>query len=139
VDVAAGDTVPLVLQLSEPAVGTNLAVGTSSQAGSGHSTVVVVGGITTGVLAAGTIVAGYLAVKASNELSDLRKTYPTSHDALSAKASTVSSRALIADILGIATAVSGGITLTYALSRSPSHEVHVAVVPNGIQLAGSFR
>jgi hypothetical protein len=51
----------------------------------------------------------------------------------------VSNYSEAADILGILTVIAGGVTLKLALSRSHSHEVHVAVAPNGIQLAGTFR
>jgi len=138
VDVAAGDTVPLVVQLGEPTTSATAALGRSTPPDPGRK-FVLIGEVTTAALGAGAIVAGFFAVKASSDLKTARDKFPTSHDDLNSRASTVSTRALITDILAVATVVSGGLTLTYALSRSPSHEVHVAVAPNGIQLAGTFR
>jgi hypothetical protein len=44
-----------------------------------------------------------------------------------------------ADVLGIATAITGGITLKLTLSQTRTHEAHIALAPNGIQFAGSFQ
>jgi hypothetical protein len=140
VDVAAGDTVQLALSLTDPGGRLPVAPGLSPAARESDGTgLVTAGWVTTGVLGAGAITTGVLAYVASRQLKDLRDSFPTSHDDLASKASRVSTYSTIADILGIATVIAGGITLKLALSRSRSHEVHVAVVPNGIQLAGTFR
>lgn len=140
VDVAAGDTVKLSLSLADlgrgaPAVTASKSTGAKSE-GNG---LITTGWIATGVLGAGAVTAGVLAFLASRDLKDARDTFPISHDDLASKSSRVSKLSAVADILGIAAVVAGGVTLTLTLSRSNSHEVHVAVAPNGIQLAGTFK
>ncbi|MBC7977167.1 MAG: hypothetical protein H7138_19505, partial [Myxococcales bacterium] len=99
----------------------------------------IVGWSATGVLAAGAITTTVLAFRASSQLQDARRSFPVAQADLDRKASTVRSYAIAADVLTALTLVTGGVTLTYTLTRSPSHEVTVAVVPGGVQLAGSFR
>jgi hypothetical protein len=143
VDVAAGDTVQLALALGDgsaagaPAGG--LSTTTPPPRASDGKGLITAGWVATGVLGAGALTTGVLAFVASRQLSDLRNTYPTSQAELNSKSSRVSTLSAVADILGAAALVTGGLTLTLSLSRSHDHEVHVAVVPNGIQLAGTFR
>lgn len=140
VDVAAGDTVQLALSLTDPSGRLSAVSGLSPPARESDGSGLVTGGwVTTGVLGAGAVTAGVLAFVASRQLKDLRDTFPVSHDDLTSKASRVSTYSTIADVLGVAAVVAGGITLKLALSRSHAHEVHVAVAPNGIQIAGTFR
>ncbi|HEU4726644.1 MAG TPA: PEGA domain-containing protein [Kofleriaceae bacterium] len=139
VDVAAGDTVQVALQLSQVVGGSAAVQAKAGGSASGGRSYVTYGWAATGVLGAGAIVTGVAAFVASRQLSDLRNTFGTSKKELDDKASSVSKYSTIADILGVATVVAGGITLRLALSRSRDHEVHVAVAPNGIQLAGTFR
>jgi len=140
VDVAAGDTVKLTLSLGDstgvaPAVPPPRPAGVTSEANG----LVTAGWITTGVLGAGAITVGVLAFLASRDLKDARDTFPASPADLNTKSSKVSRLSAIGDITGIAALVVGGITLTVTLTRSSSHEVHVAVAPNSIQLAGTFK
>jgi PEGA domain-containing protein len=140
VDVAAGDTVKLTMSLGEsdaaPPTTKSPKPAVARSSGKG---LVTAGWVTTGVLGAGAITAGVVAFLASRDLKDARDTFPASHDDLTSKSSRVSRFSTIADIAGIAAVVAGGITLTLSLTRSDSHEVHVAVAPNGIQLAGTFK
>jgi len=141
VDVAAGDTVKLTMSLGGPdavAPITTMPVKPAAARSSGNG-LVTAGWVTTGVLGAGAITAGVLAFLASRDLKDARDTFPASHDDLTSKSSKVSRYSTIGDIAGIAAVVAGGITLTLTLTRSESHEVHVAVAPNGVQLAGTFK
>ena len=46
---------------------------------------------------------------------------------------------VISDVATVLTLVSGGIALKLTLSKSKTHEVNVSLMPNGIQVAGSFR
>lgn len=140
VDVAAGDTVKLALSLGD-STGTTLAVPRPrptvvAPEGNGLATA---GWITTGVLGVGAITAGVVAFLAARDLKDARDTFPTSPADLSKKSSNVSTFSAIADIAGVAAIVAGGLTLTLTLTRSSSHEVHVAVAPNSIQFAGTFK
>jgi tetratricopeptide (TPR) repeat protein len=140
VDVAAGDTVPLTLALSEPTATPLTSPGPiSSPHESGGTGYVTTGYVVTGALGGLALITGGFAFYESRQLKNLRDTFPTSHQALTDKASTVSTASWVADGLGIATVIAGAITLKLALSRSHSSEVHVAVAPNGIQLAGTFR
>jgi hypothetical protein len=138
VDVAAGDTVKLALSLVDPDVRLAPSVA-GAEDGAGGGSLITAGWVTTGVLAAGAITAGVYAYRASRDLRNLRSKYPISRTDLDARSSQVNTRSVIADILGAATLVTGGITLVFSLSRSRSSEVHVSVAPNGIQLAGTFR
>jgi hypothetical protein len=136
VDVAAGDTVKLSLALVDPDVRlAPSAAGADDGAGGGG--LVTAGWVTTGVLAAATVTAGVYAYRASRDLKRLRSEYPISRNDLDHKSSQVDTRSLIADIVGAATLVTGGIT--WVLARSRSSELRVSVVPNGLQLAGTFR
>jgi tetratricopeptide (TPR) repeat protein len=140
VDVAAGDTVPITLALSDPAATPFASPGVTAAPrpsdGTGYVTTAYVA---TGVLGGLALITGGYAFYESRKLKDLRETFPTSQKALSDKASTVSTASWIADGLGVATVVAAAVTLKLVLSRSHAREVHVAVVPNGIQLAGTFR
>jgi len=142
VDVAAGDTVQLTMSLGEPSVAapaTTTPAKPAAAATSGGNGLVTAGWVTTGVLGAGAVTFGVLAFLASRDLKDARDTFPVSHDDLATKSSRVSRYSTIADLAGLAAVVAGGLTLTFSLTHSESHEVHVAVAPNGVQLAGTFR
>jgi tetratricopeptide (TPR) repeat protein len=138
VEVAAGDTVDVALSLAQvggPAVRPAVA----APAQPGGTDLVRVGWITTGALAAGTVATGIWAYVASRQLQDARHRFPADAAELDSKSSRARTLALVADVVGAATVVAGAVTLKLTLSRSPSHEVHVAVVPGGIQVAGAFR
>jgi hypothetical protein len=140
VDVAAGDTVELTLSLGDAPRARPLTTPASPAAPeSDGQGLITAGWITTGVLGAGALATGVWAYVTSRQLKDLRDTYPTTHDELSSKGSRVSTLSTVADVLGVAALVTGGITLKLSLSRSASHEAHVALAPNGIQIAGWFR
>jgi hypothetical protein len=130
VEVAAGDTVDLTLSLGAP--------GGAAGGRSGGFDLVTGGWVATGVLAAATIGASIWAFSASRQLQDERKKFPTSRDELDRRASHASNISILADVLGAATVITGAITLRFTLTRSKSQGVHVAVVPYGIELAGSF-
>jgi len=140
VDVAAGDTVQLALSLTDPTGRVPAAPGTSPPTrepeGPGSLTP---WWVATGALGGLALVAGGIALYESRQLKDMRDTFPASHDDLNKKATTVSLFSWAADGFGLLAVIAGGITLKLALSRSHVHEVHVAVAPNGIQLAGTFR
>jgi hypothetical protein len=138
VEVAAGDTVEVALSLvalggpaSRPAV--------AAPADAGGVSLVKVGWIATGTLAAGTVATGIWAYVASRQLDDARHKFPADAAELDSKSSRARTLAIVADVVGAATVVAAAVTVKLTLSRSPSHEVHVAVVPGGIQVAGAFR
>lgn len=98
-----------------------------------------IGWTTTAVLGAGAAATGVLALLASRDLRDAKDTFPTTQSELDSKASKVTRYSIAADVLGAATLVVGGLTLTYTLTRSSSSEVKVSVTPRGVQLSGAFR
>jgi tetratricopeptide (TPR) repeat protein len=83
-----------------------------------QSTWVGVGWASTGVLAAGALVSGGLGASAVGDLRELRGTLGTSRSALDQAEARASSRLLIADVLGGAALVAGGVTLYFQLSGS---------------------
>jgi len=133
VEVPAGETAPVALVIADlparPSTAPDRPLG---------DRLILPGWIATGVLGAGAVTAGVLAYLASRDLDRERERFPASATALDRAASRVSTRSAIADVLGIATIVTGAITLKLTLSRSRTHEVHVAVRPMGLQIAGSF-
>lgn len=139
VEVAAGDVVEVKLVLAVNALPAS-ALRADRPAGSKSSTDWrKVGWISTGVLAAAAATTGVLALMASSDLDDERHTYPSSLDALDDKASKLRRLSLAADVLGAATLVVGGITLTYTLTSSKSKEkVQLSVAPTSVLLSGSF-
>ncbi len=138
VEVAAGDTVDVALSLA-PVGGPAVRPAVTAPAEAGGVDLVKVGWVTTGSLAAGTVATGIWAYVASRQLQDARHTFPTTGAELDSKASRARTLGIVADVVGAAFVVAGAITVKLTLSRSPSHEVHVAVVPGGIQVAGAFR
>jgi tetratricopeptide (TPR) repeat protein len=138
VEVSAGDTTEVALSLTPLGSGAARPAVTAPDE-TGGVDLVKVGWGTTGALAAGTLATGIWAYVASRQLQDARHTFPTTGAELDSKASRARTLGIVADVMGAATVVAGAITLKLTLSRSQSHEVHVAVVPGGIQVAGAFR
>lgn len=98
-----------------------------------------IGWTSTAVLGAGAAATGILAYLASRDLRDAKNEYPTTAADLDSAASKVTRYSVAADVLGAATLIVGGLTLTYTLTRSSSSEVKVSVTPRGVQLSGAFR
>lgn len=69
-----------------------------------------------GVLAVGTGIAGYLAIKASNDLSDQLNTRDTTSSALSKDRTNVKTFALVTDVLGAATLLGVGVALYFTFA-----------------------
>lgn len=137
VDVAAGDTVKLSVMFADLNVRAPTTRATAdTERGADW---VTRGWIATGVLGAGWITTGILAYAASRDLAAARRKFPASASDLDSTASRVTKLSVVADVLGVATVITGGITLKLTLSQSRTHEAHVAVAPNGIQIAGSFQ
>jgi tetratricopeptide (TPR) repeat protein len=130
IEVAAGDTAKLTLDLADPE-GAARPIGPAAP-----SNLPTVGWIATGAFAVGSVTMGILAYRASNQLKDARNTFGVTHDDLTSKANKVSTYAAIADGLGAAAIVTG--VLTFTLSRSRTHEVKVGVVPGRILIGGTF-
>lgn len=138
VDVAAGDTVNVALSGGETA-GPQQAATPPVDTGRSRTTIIA-GWAATGVFALAAGYCGVTAWSASSDLKDKReKGYPVMASDLDDLSKRVKTYALAADILLAATVVAGGISLKWTLSQSSSHETHLAVVPGGLQLAGTFR
>jgi tetratricopeptide (TPR) repeat protein len=137
VDVAAGDTVTLSIVLADPNGRVSAPVPTAAPERGADW--VTRGWIATGVLGAGWITTGILAYTASRDLQAARRKFPASASDLNSAATRVTRFSVAADVLGIATAITGGITLKLTLSQTRTHEAHIALAPNGIQFAGSFQ
>jgi len=86
-----------------------------------RATWVGVGWASTGVLAAGALVSGALGVSAAGDLRDLRGTGGATRPELDQAHARASTRLLMADVLGGAALVVGGVTLYFQLS-GPSRE-----------------
>jgi hypothetical protein len=130
VDVAADDNVTVTLTMPEPpdatppppirVEGLHHAPDPPAPAFS-DSTLRILGWTTTGALAAGAVSFGILAARESSDLQSARAAYPTSSQVLSHDASVTTTYSLVADSLGAAALVVGGVTLVSSLlSSSPS-------------------
>jgi hypothetical protein len=101
---------------------------------------------TTAAFAVGTGVFGYLALKAQRELKDQVNTYPTTRDSVEDARTRSKNYGYVADALGAATLISGGVALYFVLSHSgsspkpKSERKPIAVIPTlgGMVLQGSF-
>jgi hypothetical protein len=137
VDVAAGDTVNVALSAGDPG-GKNPDV-SKVDPGPSSTTVMVAWGITGG-LGLLTAASGLYSLKLSNDLSDARGKMPADAASLKSQSDKVNLWSkYITNGLLVATAVSAAVSIRFTLSRSATHEAHVAVVPGGVQLAGTFR
>jgi hypothetical protein len=90
----------------------------------------------TGLCAAGTAMAGVMALRTSHDLRDLRDSYPVTFDELQAAQSRTRRSALLADGLLVGTALLTGISLYLTLSGP--RESSVSLGPDGVQLRGRF-
>jgi tetratricopeptide (TPR) repeat protein len=138
VEVAAGDVLEVKIFLAP-----NATPAAALRGGSSSKTPPTdwrkIGWITTGALAVGTVATGVFTLLAYKDLSDERDTYPSSLNKLDDKASKLRKLSFATDILGAATLVVGGITLTYALTNPRAREkVQLSVAPNGMTLSGTF-
>jgi PEGA domain/Tetratricopeptide repeat len=141
VDVAAGDLVKLEIDLAAPASEPGAQpLPPAAEARPRDRTDLAIGGwIATGALAVGAITVGAIAWNTSNQLSDLRNTFPADPSELNSKSSHVTTLSAIADGLGAAAIIAGGISLYWTVTRHRGTEVRAAFLPGGMMIAGSFR
>lgn len=97
----------------------------------------------TGAFAASAGVLGGLAIKASNDLVTLRGTFPVTRPQLDGQASNVRTLSGVADGLGVAAIVAGGVALALTLTRPRSPEDHKPSLvlhagPTGAGVSGQF-
>ncbi len=130
VDVAADDNVSVSLPLPASADGSQVSGRLQQIAlpadvppvsrGSGAA-IRVIGWVATGALAAGAVTFGLLANKTATDLSDARRTFPTTIATLNHYANLTTTYAVIADSLTAAAVVVGGITLFSTVSSLSSN------------------
>ncbi|HEY0194548.1 MAG TPA: PEGA domain-containing protein [Kofleriaceae bacterium] len=141
IDVSAGDTVQLPIAMAE--TNGSATAGTTVVASAGPQEPprdwATIGWITTGVLGAGAIGTGVFAFISSRQLKDARDKFPADPADIKSKSSRVSTFSVVADVLGVATLVTAGISLKLQLSKTHDHEAHLAVAPNGVQLIGWWK
>jgi tetratricopeptide (TPR) repeat protein len=148
VEVAADDNVPVSLELpttspSAPplAVKEPPAVPPETRESSrSGSALVVVGWVATGVLAAGAITSGALALTESHDLQTERNTFPASSAALNHDSKLTLTYSILADSLGAAAIVVGGVTLYATIASATSHRTaaSVSLGPGSARFALSF-
>jgi tetratricopeptide (TPR) repeat protein len=144
VDVAAGDTVQIAFTFNDTVAPAPIAPlahpaePAAERPAEARSRVPVVGWTVTGILAAGAITSGVFALRASSELKDARAKFPSDKADLDHKSSRVTLFAVGADVLAVAALVTGGLTLRWQLSHSGKREVHAALGPTGLQIAGTY-
>jgi hypothetical protein len=139
VDVAAGDTVQLPLSLTDPN-GPATPTSRPSTPPPSSRNYAKVAWYTTGALGVVGVGFGAAAFLASRDLKHTRDTaFPVSEGELSRKASRVTTLSLVADSAAVAAGIAFIVGLYLRPSQSKTHEVRVALVPNGIQLAGVFQ
>ncbi len=108
-----------------------------------HGSLLWIGWVGAGALAAGSIVSGIMAIDASGTLRDERETLPGSRKDLDDARASLDRWSLAADILGGAALVTAGATLYFTL-RKPSAQAdkpaaaQLRLLPGAVQLHGTF-
>lgn len=102
-----------------------------------------IGWVTTGTLAAGAIVTGLLALKASSDLDDLKNTFPVSRDELDDQESQRLGLSVATDVLAGLAVVSAGVSIWWTISENDGDDegdvtARVVVSPASVGIAGSF-
>jgi hypothetical protein len=98
----------------------------------------------TGALAAGTAVAGIVALDAMSELDDERRRVPTTRSRLDLAESKMNLRAAVTDVLAGATLIAGGVALYFTFSKPSTDgsrggsDVRVGVGPTGLRFEHRF-
>src|SRR5439155_20286735 len=92
---------------------------------------------TTGLLAAGTTVAGLTAISASRDLHDLRDSYPVALEDLQQSQRRARRAAYVTDALLAGTALLAGLSLYVTLS-GPTERTTLSVGPGSLHLSGRF-
>jgi hypothetical protein len=111
-------------------------------------TMMYVGWATTGALAIGAGVFGYLGVTKANDLESMRTDYGVTRKQLDDTKSSARTLFMVGDILGGAAVIAGGVSLYLTLSGAPSKPVNkeqpspakvsVNVLPNQVTVLGTF-
>jgi hypothetical protein len=149
VEVAADDNVSVNLELPATSAGAaplkavtepSVAPTEKSEAPRPGATLLIVGWVATGVLAAGAITTGALALKESHDLQTERNTFPASSAVLNHDSKLTLTYSILADSLGAAAVIVGGITLygTIASASSRRTAASFSIGPGSARFALSF-
>lgn len=145
VDVAAGDTVPLVVTLERLGQAPSGPTGGAPARVDDTKALRTIGWIATGVLGAAAITTGVLALGSAGRLSDARNAFPGSKSDIDSKSSQTLALSITSDVLGALTIVTAGVTIYLTLSapRDPQPRVGLLSTPvhpslGGFQLRGEF-
>jgi hypothetical protein len=141
VEVAAGETAGVAFgaAAAKGESGNTLA---SDQPGpatdKGGNTLLVVGWVATGALAAGAVVTGILAASAASDLDDARGKFPGNAADIDDKASTTTTLSVTTDVLAGAAILLGGVSLYFTLTDKGGKKASVPSVPSsGVRLGGT--
>jgi tetratricopeptide (TPR) repeat protein len=169
IDVAGGDSTSVSLEILEPATPSPAAPSptaptrtspseatrppaaatattvsaVSAPAPSSSNTAFWIGITATGALAAGSAAAGILTLQAKKDFDNTLARYPVDPQEISDARSKTRSLALVADVLGGAAIVAGGLTIIAAVSGGSSSKeraqgLRVDVTPGGLVASGRF-
>jgi hypothetical protein len=149
VEVAADDNVSVNLELpatTAPAAPLKAVTEPSvfptekSEASRPGPTLLIVGWVATGVLAAGAITTGALALKESHDLQTERNTFPASSTVLNHDSKLTLTYSILADSLGAAAIVVGGISLYATIASAGSRHTAASfkIGPGSASFALSF-
>jgi hypothetical protein len=90
------------------------------------------------VLAAGGAAVGVLAIRAASDLAAARSTFPATRADLDQKASRVTVLGAVADTLGAAAIVAGGVSIYLTVASRGSVRVDATATWNSVSLHGRF-
>jgi hypothetical protein len=139
VEVAAGEALVADFTLGAGETSGNPDPAAKAKTSSGKSNAAKIGWVSTGLLAVGAGVVGYLAYDASNGLDTARGAFPADPADLERRASKVQKLSLAADILTGAALIVGSISLYVTVSKSKSREVRVGMSGGNLVIGGNFR
>jgi hypothetical protein len=142
VDIAAGDQAAVTIDVPDPALAAppmpapapETHESSSARPSGGTAAWRSLGWFLTGISAAGAATFGVLALRASSDLQGARATYPTSPATLSSDARLATTYSIVADSLGAAAILFGGVTLYATLSprHAPSQSGGIGAARVGV-------
>ena len=143
ISTAGSDTLTVSFDMKEPVVPPPLTASTLTpaptvQPSTPVPTGVYVGWTATGVLAVGAVASGLIALQASSNLSDAKKTFPGNASDISTYSSRTKTWAAVSDVCTGLAVVTGALSLYFTLKSGPSSQVGVNVGPGNMALKGTF-
>jgi tetratricopeptide (TPR) repeat protein len=119
------------------------------EAGSAGRGRILAGWVATALLTAGTVTMGLLTLDSADKLKTARETFPGDPADLSSRRSRTTTLSISTDVLGIASAVMGGLSLYWTISgpssssssnsnSNSSTELRAGIGPGSLRIVGSF-